>query len=51
MLNGRPADGSYYTLFYSYLQSQNVDSLKLKTNVEGWQCISAQVDKERRWNG
>ncbi len=36
MKNGRPADGSYSTQFYSNGHMQHVDTVKSKTDVGGW---------------
>ena len=36
MLNGRPADGSYFTDFETDKKMQHVDSLDYKTDVKGW---------------
>ena len=36
MHNGRPADGSYYTQFWSDGAKDIVDSLEVKTQVVGW---------------
>ena len=36
MQNGRPADGSYLTLFNGDGRTQNVESLETETDVSGW---------------
>jgi hypothetical protein len=51
MENGRPAQNSYYTHFYSNGYKQHVESLKNETDVSGWYYVSRQINKERRNNG
>jgi hypothetical protein len=51
MRGGRPAEGSVHTYFYHKGAKQHVDLLEEKTEVEGWQGCSIQVDKERRYKG
>jgi hypothetical protein len=43
MLNGRPADTSFYTFFYPNGVKYNVNSLNKLTDVTGWQYSSSQV--------
>jgi hypothetical protein len=51
MENGRPAQNSYCTNFYNNGYKQHVESLKNETDASGWYYISAQIDKEGRFNG
>jgi hypothetical protein len=51
MLNGRPADDSYSTDFYTDEKIQHVDSLISKTNVKGWPFGSGQINKENYYHG
>ena len=51
MIDGRPADDSNYTYFYSNGFKQHVDQLNNQTDVSGWQAYSGQTDKERRGHG
>ena len=51
MTDGRPAEGSYATQFKSEGEMQNVDSIKKKVDVGGWQSYSAQINKQGKPNG
>jgi hypothetical protein len=51
MENGRPAQNSYFTIFYYNGYKQHVESLKKKTDASGWYYLSGQINKERRTNG
>ena len=51
MIDGRPAEGSYATQFKSEGDTQNVDTLKKKVDVGGWQSYSAQINKQGKQNG
>ena len=43
MLNGRPADTSFYTFFYPNGVKYNVNSLNKLTDVTGWQYSSSKL--------
>ena len=51
MLNGRPADNSFETLFYQKGAKAFVRSLKNKIDVSGKQYETRQVNKEGESNG
>lgn len=52
MIEGRPADNHYYTLFFPPNATRNDKSLETLSNVEGMQFVSTQlVDGSFHGNG
>jgi hypothetical protein len=45
MIDGRPADSSFYTLFFENGYTRNVESLKTSTDVSGYQYKSSRVQQ------
>jgi hypothetical protein len=45
MIDGRPADSSFYTLFFPNGYTRNVESLKTSTDVSGYQYRSSRVQQ------
>jgi hypothetical protein len=51
MQNGRPAHNSICTKFYPAGSNQYINSLKVVSDVSGWQKFTGTIDKEGRLNG
>jgi hypothetical protein len=45
MIDGRPADSSFYTHFFKNGATRNVESLKTSTDVSGYQYRSSRVQQ------
>jgi hypothetical protein len=45
MIDGRPADSSFYTAFFNNFLTRNVESLKTLTDVSGYQLRSSRVQQ------
>ncbi len=45
MIDGRPADSSFYTIFLPNGYTRYVESLKTSTDVSGYQFISSRVQQ------